>query len=122
MLDDALRGDRSARVVDLTQPLSERTPVLVLPEPFASQAELSMGVTQLADLDQTLDGMFYAFLCAEHGQAEFEQTRVGRRGVLVVDRPRRAHRHDQEVRVVHADVGGHAPRDRARRLHHQRRS
>jgi kynurenine formamidase len=31
----------SARVVDLTQPLSERTPVLVLPEPFANTPGLS---------------------------------------------------------------------------------
>ena len=34
-LVDALRSG-SARVVDLTQPLSERTPVLLLPEPFAN--------------------------------------------------------------------------------------
>ena len=31
----------SVRLVDLTQPLSERTPVLVLPEPFANTPGLS---------------------------------------------------------------------------------
>src|SRR4051794_41233195 len=39
-LIDALQSG-SARVVDLTQPLSERTPVLVLPEPFANTPGLS---------------------------------------------------------------------------------
>ena len=39
-LVDALQSG-SARVVDLTQPLSERTPVLVLPEPFANTPGLS---------------------------------------------------------------------------------
>ena len=39
-LVDALRSG-SVRVVDLTQPLSERTPVLVLPEPFANTPGLS---------------------------------------------------------------------------------
>jgi kynurenine formamidase len=34
-------ADGSVRVVDLTQPLSERTPVLVLPEPFANTPPLS---------------------------------------------------------------------------------
>jgi kynurenine formamidase len=37
---DALAGG-GARVVDLTQPLSERTPVLRLPEPFANTPHLS---------------------------------------------------------------------------------
>jgi kynurenine formamidase len=37
---DALAGG-TARVVDLTQPLSERTPVLRLPEPFANTPHLS---------------------------------------------------------------------------------
>jgi kynurenine formamidase len=37
---DALAAG-SARVVDLTQPLSERTPVLQLPEPFANTPHLS---------------------------------------------------------------------------------
>lgn len=37
---DAL-ADGSVRIVDLTQPLSERTPVLVLPEPFANTPPLS---------------------------------------------------------------------------------
>jgi kynurenine formamidase len=37
---DAL-ADGSVRVVDLTQPLSERTPVLQLPEPFANTPPLS---------------------------------------------------------------------------------
>ena len=39
-LVDALQSG-AARVVDLTQPLSERTPVLVLPEPFANTPGLS---------------------------------------------------------------------------------
>jgi kynurenine formamidase len=39
-LVDAL-GSGSVRVVDLTQPLSERTPVLVLPKPFANTPGLS---------------------------------------------------------------------------------
>jgi kynurenine formamidase len=34
-------ADGSVRVVDLTQPLSERTPVLQLPEPFANTPQLS---------------------------------------------------------------------------------
>jgi kynurenine formamidase len=34
-------ADGSVRVVDLTQPLSERTPVIVLPEPFANTPPLS---------------------------------------------------------------------------------
>ena len=37
---DALAAGRT-RVVDLTQPLSERTPVLKLPEPFANTPHLS---------------------------------------------------------------------------------
>src|SRR5215210_1351998 len=37
---DAL-ADGSVRVVDLTQPLSENTPVLILPEPFANTPPLS---------------------------------------------------------------------------------
>jgi kynurenine formamidase len=37
---DAL-ADGSLTVVDLTQPLSENTPVLVLPEPFANTPHLS---------------------------------------------------------------------------------
>jgi len=36
----------------------------VLPEPFASQAELSMGVTQLADLDQGATEAFPVQGCA----------------------------------------------------------
>ena len=39
-LIDAL-ADGGVRVVDLTQPLSEKTPVLVLPEPFANTPPLS---------------------------------------------------------------------------------
>jgi kynurenine formamidase len=39
-LVDALRSG-AVRVVDLTQPLSERTPVLVLPEPFVNTPGLS---------------------------------------------------------------------------------
>jgi kynurenine formamidase len=39
-LVDALAGGE-VRLVDLTQPLSERTPVLVLPEPFANTPALS---------------------------------------------------------------------------------
>jgi kynurenine formamidase len=39
-LIDALAGG-DVRLVDLTQPLSERTPVLVLPEPFANTPPLS---------------------------------------------------------------------------------
>ena len=39
-LTDALR-DGSLRVIDLTQPLSEDTPVLVLPPPFANTPRLS---------------------------------------------------------------------------------
>ena len=39
-LVDALQSG-GARVVDLTQPLSERTPVLVLPEPFANTPGLT---------------------------------------------------------------------------------
>jgi len=39
-LIDALAGG-GVRLVDLTQPLSERTPVLVLPEPFANTPPLS---------------------------------------------------------------------------------
>src|SRR3954468_5024001 len=34
-------ADGSVRVVDLTQPLSEKTPVLQLPEPFANTPPLS---------------------------------------------------------------------------------
>lgn len=34
-------ADGTARIVDLTQPLSETTPVLVLPEPFANTPHLS---------------------------------------------------------------------------------
>ncbi|HVW17287.1 MAG TPA: cyclase family protein [Solirubrobacteraceae bacterium] len=34
-------ADGSVRVVDLTQPLSESTPVLILPEPFANTPKLS---------------------------------------------------------------------------------
>src|ERR1700761_7639350 len=34
-------ADGSAQVLDLTQPLSETTPVLVLPEPFANTPHLS---------------------------------------------------------------------------------
>jgi kynurenine formamidase len=37
----AALGDGSVEVVDLTQPLSETTPVLVLPEPFANTPHLS---------------------------------------------------------------------------------
>jgi kynurenine formamidase len=37
----AALADGSVEVVDLTQPLSERTPVLVLPEPFANTPHLS---------------------------------------------------------------------------------
>lgn len=37
----AALADGSAEVVDLTQPLSESTPVLVLPEPFANTPHLS---------------------------------------------------------------------------------
>src|SRR3954471_19473280 len=37
----AALADGSVRVVDLTQPLSERTPVIVLPEPFANTPHLS---------------------------------------------------------------------------------
>src|SRR3954469_11395725 len=37
----AALADGSVRVVDLTQPLSERTPVLVLPEPFANTPHLA---------------------------------------------------------------------------------
>src|SRR4051794_5753366 len=37
----AALADGSVRVVDLTQPLSEDTPVLVLPEPFANTPHLS---------------------------------------------------------------------------------
>jgi kynurenine formamidase len=37
----AALGDGSVEVVDLTQPLSESTPVLVLPEPFANTPHLS---------------------------------------------------------------------------------
>ena len=39
-LADAL-ADGAVRVVDLTQPLSERTPVLQLPEPFVNTPGLS---------------------------------------------------------------------------------
>ena len=34
-------ADGSVRVVDLTQPLSEKTPVLMLPEPFANTPGLT---------------------------------------------------------------------------------
>ncbi len=37
----AALADGSARILDLTQPLSETTPVLVLPEPFANTPHLS---------------------------------------------------------------------------------
>ena len=37
---------------------------------------------------------------AEHGQAQFEDARVGRRSVLVVDRPRRSREHDADGRVA----------------------
>src|SRR5690348_12994799 len=37
----AALADGSLTVVDLTQPLSESTPVLVLPEPFANTPRLS---------------------------------------------------------------------------------
>jgi kynurenine formamidase len=37
----AALADGSVRVIDLTQPLSETTPVLVLPEPFANTPHLS---------------------------------------------------------------------------------
>src|SRR3954462_1533072 len=37
----AALADGSVKVVDLTQPLSEDTPVIVLPEPFANTPHLS---------------------------------------------------------------------------------
>src|SRR4051794_27144336 len=37
----AALADGSVRVVDLTQPLSERTPVIQLPDPFANTPPLS---------------------------------------------------------------------------------
>src|ERR1035438_10173706 len=37
---------------------------------------------------------------AENGQAQFEDARVGRRSVLVVDRPRRSREHDADGRVA----------------------
>ncbi|MEA2155522.1 MAG: hypothetical protein QOE11_1662 [Solirubrobacteraceae bacterium] len=43
-------ADGSVRVVDLTQPLSETTPVLVLPEPFANTPHLSR--RQLSHFDE----------------------------------------------------------------------
>lgn len=42
-------GDASAQVVDLTQPLSERTPVIQLPPPFANTPALSREVLSRYD-------------------------------------------------------------------------
>jgi kynurenine formamidase len=62
-LHDAL-ADGSVRVVDLTQPLSERTPVLQLPEPFANTPPLSR--RRLSRFDD--DGPAWAWDVLELGE------------------------------------------------------
>jgi kynurenine formamidase len=60
---DALRSG-AVRVVDLTQPLSERTPVLRLPEPFANTPPLSR--TELSRFDDR--GPAWAWSVLELGE------------------------------------------------------
>ena len=62
-LVDALRSG-AVRVVDLTQPLSERTPVLRLPEPFANTPPLSR--TELSRFDDR--GPAWAWSVLELGE------------------------------------------------------
>ena len=57
-------ADGSIQVVDLTQPLSETTPVLVLPEPFANTPHLSR--KRLSNFDE--DGPAWAWDVLELGE------------------------------------------------------
>ncbi len=60
----AALADGSVEVVDLTQPLSETTPVLVLPEPFANTPHLSR--RRLSRFDD--DGPAWAWDVLELGE------------------------------------------------------
>src|ERR1700753_3416730 len=64
-------ADGSVKVIDLTQPLSETTPVLVLPEPFANTPHLSR--TTLSHFDD--DGPAWAWdvlTLGEHTGTHFD--------------------------------------------------
>jgi kynurenine formamidase len=64
-------ADGSVKVIDLTQPLSETTPVLVLPEPFANTPHLSR--TNLSHFDD--DGPAWAWdvlTLGEHTGTHFD--------------------------------------------------
>jgi kynurenine formamidase len=73
VIDELIRGlaDGSVRVVDLTQPLSERTPVLQLPPPLANTPGLSRAVISHYD-DLGPAWAWYTLTLGEHVGTHFD--------------------------------------------------